>query len=120
MAFPLLAIAASILPEIVRAVVGDHAGTVAASVADAVRAATGTDDPEAARQRLEADREAAARLRLQLAQIALDGERLRAEEEDRRRQSELAELRARLEDTGNARSAMLGLVGAGSAIGWGA
>jgi hypothetical protein len=115
-----LALAASVLPEIVRVIAGDNAGKVAADVTDAVRTATGTDDPEAARQKLQADPVAVANLRIQLAQIALEGERLRAESEEKRRQSELDQLTKRLVDVQGARTSMLDLVREGSPISWGA
>lgn len=121
MALPLfLALAASVLPEIVRAVAGDRAGTVANAAADAVRNVTGTDDPEAAKQKLQTDPVAATNLRIQLAQIALDGERLRAEQEQKQRELDVSELEKRLADAKDARTSMLDLVRAGSPIGWGA
>src|SRR3954468_3196175 len=120
MPFPLLALAASILPEIVRVVAGDRAGKVANLVTDAVRISTGTEDPELASQKLRVDPVVEANLRIQLAQIALEGERLRYEEEKNQRQAELEELSKMVADTQNARSSMLGLVRADSPIAWGA
>ncbi|WP_431281837.1 glycoside hydrolase family 108 protein [Humitalea sp. 24SJ18S-53] len=120
MPLPLLALAASILPEIVRVLAGDRAGAAAASVTEAVRVATGTDDPELAKQKLDADPAAVTALRVQLAQIAIDGERLRFEAEEKRRQAEIDELNKRLADVQSARSTMTSLADKGSAMAWGA
>src|SRR3954452_13074628 len=102
MPFPLLALAASILPEIVRVAAGDRAGKIANLVTDAVRTATGTEDPELASQKLQVDPAVEANLRIQLAKIALKGERLRHEEEKNQRQAEFEELSTLLADTQNA------------------
>ena len=119
MAFPLIAVAATLLPEIVRLIAGDRAGTVGASVADAVRQATGTDDPGAARAALAADPEKAGALRLRLAEIALEGARLAAEQEAGRFRAELEWLRAMLADTRSARATMARLAQGGSRLAWG-
>ncbi|MBX9699338.1 MAG: hypothetical protein K2X74_07870, partial [Acetobacteraceae bacterium] len=116
---PLLALGLSLLPTLTRLVAGDSAGTVAAHVTAAVREVTGTDNPDAARAALEADPAAASQLRIRLAEIALEAERLRGEAEGRARQAELDTLRAELADLAGARATMAGLAGAGSHIAWG-
>jgi hypothetical protein len=119
MAVPLIAIAASLLPELVRLIAGDRAGTAATQVADAVRTITGTDDPAAAQAAL-ADPAKATELRVKLAEIALEQQRIQREAEDRRRQAELDELKARTTDLADARSKTLELARQGSPIAWGA
>jgi ABC-type multidrug transport system fused ATPase/permease subunit len=119
MAVPLIAIAASLLPELVRLIAGDRAGTAATQVADAVRTITGADDPAAAQAAL-ADPAKATELRVRLAEIALEQQRIQREAEDRRRQAELEELKARSADTADARSKTLELARQGSSIAWGA
>ncbi len=113
---PLVALGLSLLPPLTRLLVGERAGDVAATVATAVREVTGTDDPAAAEARLAADPAAAAALRVRLAEIALEGERLQAETEARRRQAELDALGARLRDVQDARGTMLGLARADSRL----
>jgi len=85
---PLIAIAASLLPDILKAIVGRSASgdgdDIQERVADAVMKAARTGDPEQARDALDADPAAAAALRLRLAEIA-------AEEEERRRAAGLKE-----------------------------
>jgi len=119
MAFPLIAIAAALAPEIIRLIAGDRAGTVAGTVAEAVRQATGTDDPAAARAALAADTEKVDALRIRLAEIALEGERLLTEREADRRGAELETLRVTLSDTRSARESMVEMTRAGSRLAWG-
>ncbi len=116
---PLLALGISVLPALARLVAGERAGQVAATVTEAVREAAGTDDPATARERLEADPAAASALRVRLAEIALEAERLGAEAEERRRGAELEALRARIAEVRDARGTMAALAGAGSALSWG-
>ena len=116
---PLIALGISLIPSLARLLVGERAGQIAATVTQAVQEITGTDDPEAARGRLEADPAAATQLRLRLAEIALEGERLRAEAEEHERQVALDTLRAGLADLQNARGAMTSLAGIGSMLAWG-
>jgi lysozyme family protein len=119
MAFPLIAIAASLAPEIIRLIAGDRAGTVAGSVAEAVRQVTGTEDPAAARAALAADAEKADALRIRLAEITLAGERLSAEREAGQRSAELESLRATHGDTQNPRASNGEMLRGGSRLAWG-
>jgi lysozyme family protein len=118
-AFPLIAIAAALAPEIIRLIAGDRAGTMASAVADAVRQATGTEDPAAAHAALAADPEKTASLRIRLAEITLEGERLAEDREAGRRTGELETLRATLSDTQSARSSMAEMLRGGSRLAWG-
>ncbi|HEY8612121.1 MAG TPA: glycosyl hydrolase 108 family protein [Roseomonas sp.] len=119
MGFPLIAIAASLAPEIVGLIAGDRAGTVAGMVAEAVRQATGTEDPAVVRATLAADSEKAGALRIRLAEIALEGARLSAEREAGQRNAELEALRATLSDTQSARASMVEMLRGGSRLAWG-
>lgn len=118
MPLPLLPLALSLAPELVRLLAGDRAGGLAAEVAGAVAAVAGTEDAGAARLAL-ADPARAAALRERLASIALEQEKLRLAAEETLRRQELEEFSARLADTGAARGAMLGLAREGSALAWG-
>jgi len=83
---PLLGVAAAVLPEILKAVVGDKGGTVAGAVTEAVEQITQTKNPEEARNKLNADPSAVAALQLKLAEIAAD-------HEEKRQQAQLALLK---------------------------
>ncbi len=115
---PLVALGLTLLPSLTRLLVGERAGDVAATVATAVQQATGTADPAAAEARLAADPAAAAALRLRLAEIALEAERLRMEAEARQRAQELEAMRAGLADVRGARGTMLAMVRADAALSW--
>lgn len=120
MPLPLIALAATLLPEVVRLVAGDRAGAVTSAVAGAVRTATGTDDPVAARQVIEQDPQVAANLRTRLAEIAVEQERTRLEGEEKRRANELAQLETRLADLQNARAMATTLSANKDPMRWGA
>jgi hypothetical protein len=120
MALPLLAIALSLAPELVWLIAGDRAGTAATQVAEAVRTVTGTDDPAQARDALAADPAKATELRIRLAEIALEQQKAQLEAEEKRRQADLDEMKARAADIADARSKTLDLARQGSAIAWGA
>ena len=131
MPFPLIALAATLLPEIVRLVAGDGAGKVTEAVSDAVRSATGTDDPVQAQKAIAQDPRIAADLRAKLAEIAVAQERMRLDADaakraaeladlDKRRQADLAGLEQRLADVQSARGAMLQLAAGKDPMRWGA
>lgn len=107
----LVAVAASVVPEIVRAIAGDGAGTAVAAVADAVQAVTGTSDPVAAAGTLAADPSKALELRTRLLEI-----QVRAEAE--RRRDELEALRMSDADRQASRASMLQLVAEKHALAW--
>ena len=101
---PLVGIAAAVLPDLIKVLAGDKAGTIAADVAKAVQTTTGTSDPVAAKQKLSQDPQAAADLQVKLAQIAINATKAQNEEQDKARQDQLAqlkeELQASLQNTG--------------------
>ena len=97
---PLVALAGTLLPEILKLVFGDKIGGVANAVQKAVTQATGETDPTAAQKKVESDPKIAANLRAQLAQIAAD-------EEEKKRQAQIETLKAQLADQDKARQAGL-------------
>jgi lysozyme family protein len=110
---PLIALATTLVPELLRLVAGDRAGTVAHSVAGVVKEVTGTDDLAAARQKLEADAAAREDLRLRLTRIALEAEA-------RRRDQELEAMWLGNANVGDARRTMLELARQGGVQSYGA
>jgi lysozyme family protein len=116
--FPLVAIATSILPDLIKLIAGDKTGTVATDVANAVQKVTGTTDPTTAKQKLDSDPAASANLQIQLAQIALAAAKAQSDELDRQRQSELDDLKQRLGDVQSARTNLLDLAKDEGSIAW--
>ncbi len=108
---PLIPLAISLAPEIGKWLFGTRGEATAAAVAQVVQSVTGTPDAEVAQQVLARDPQAAAQLRLQLAQLA-------AGSEQAQRQADLDEMSARLRDVQDARAQTLGLARAGSAVQW--
>jgi peptidoglycan hydrolase-like protein with peptidoglycan-binding domain len=146
---PLIALAVGVLPEILKAVVGDKAGTVAGAVTQAVAQIAHTTDPEKARENLNADPAAVAELQLKLAEIAAaqDEKRQQAqlallkeqndqearrqqaqiafvkeqyEQETKKREAQLEQFRAEIEDTKSARGTFSALALANNPMAWGA
>jgi len=107
----LIPLAISLAPEIGKWLFGAKGGDVAGAVAQVVQTVTGTGDETVAQQVLARDPQAAATLRLQLAQLA-------AQQEQAARQAELDEMDARLKDVQDARAQTVGLARAGSAVQW--
>lgn len=117
---PLIPLALAVVPELIKAIAGDRAGTVATQVAGIVQTVTGTTDPIEAQKKLAEDPALATTLRVRLAEIALEGEKAQLLAEEQRRQAELAQLQKALENTQGARTSLGDLVRAGSPIAWGA
>jgi hypothetical protein len=92
---PLIAIAATLFPEIIKAIAGDKAGTVADSVTKAVTDTVRTNNPVKAQQQLAQDPQLAEGLREKLAQIALEQTRIKLDDEQRQREAALADLTIR-------------------------
>lgn len=137
---PLLLVASSLIPDLIKIIAGDRAGTVAKEVEQAVRSVTSAQDAPEAREKLAADPQVAAALQVKLAQIAVDATRQQLEEEDRKRQDalrqwqlqleaddrlrkdELTKLRESLkadnENTANARDMLAKLMQTGSPLQW--
>lgn len=132
---PWLAIAASLLPDIVKAFHDDKANQITNAVTQAVKDATGADTPEAAKAKVEQDPAVANDLKIKLAQIAADAdakkrqadlETLQAQlaAQDKQRQADLdqfkQQLQADIQDTANARSTFAALAQSGSQFAWAA
>ena len=115
---PLVAIATSLLPDLIKIIAGDKAGTVATDVANAVKTVTGTSDPAAAKQQVAADPTVAANLQIQLAQIAVAATKAQNDAAEAQRQSELDELKQRLGDVQDARTNLLNLAVSNSPVVW--
>jgi hypothetical protein len=94
---PLIAIAATLFPEIIKAIAGDRAGTVADRVTRAVTDSVKTKDPVHAQQQLTQNPQTAESLREKLAQIALEETKVRLDDEQRQREAALADLKIRAE-----------------------
>jgi hypothetical protein len=94
---PLIAIAATLFPEIIKAIAGDRAGTVADRVTRAVADSVKTKDPVQAQQQLTQNPQIAESLREKLAQIALEQTKVRLDDEQRQREAALADLKIRAE-----------------------
>ncbi len=114
---PLLAIAASILPDLIKLVAGDKGGQLADKVVKTVSDTVGTSDATEAKARLKADLATEAALHEKLAELALDAakaQNLEAEqkrqdeaaESDKKRQAELDQLKGELQSTQAARVAL--------------
>lgn len=98
---PLVAIATSVIPDLIRLLAGDKAEKIARTVETVVADTTGTSDAAQARKLLEADPALAVQLREKLAAIALEETRLQNEREASARaaqiQSETAQRQHALE-----------------------
>lgn len=60
---PLIGLAATLVPDLIRLIAGDKAGALAQSVSQAVTATVGTDDPVAAQKKIQTDETLTAALR---------------------------------------------------------
>ena len=109
----LIPLALTFAPELARWLSGDTAENAMAAVTQAVQAAAGSSDPDAAAAMLQRDPAAAGQLRVQLAKIA-------AEQERSARAADLNALAATLTDAANARNQTVVLSGQKSAIAWSA
>lgn len=126
---PLVAIAASILPEIIKAIAGDKAGSVATEIGKAVTQVTKTSDPQEAKEKLKQDPAALTELQVKLAEIATAQEEKRQaaqlallqeqyKNEEAKRSAQLEQMKVNVEDTKDARSSLRALVEAKSPLAW--
>ena len=116
---PLIGIAASFVPELIRLIGGDKTNALATTVNDVVTSVVGTQDEAAARAKL-ADPAVAAQLQTRLAEIALEAHKVQAQAESDRRQADIDALKATFADTQDARSKMANLADKASPFAWGA
>ena len=117
---PLVPLALSIVPELIKMIAGDKAGDVATTVANVVQEVTGTPDAVEAQRKLAADPALAGQLRIRLAEIALETQKAMDSAAEQKRQAELAAQQKALENTQGARNTMVDLVKSGSSVAWGA
>jgi hypothetical protein len=115
---PLVAIATSLLPDLIKIIAGDKAGTVVTDVANAVKQVTGTADPATAKQAVDTNPTVASNLQAQLAQIAVTAAKQQNDEADQQRQDQLNALKQQLADVQNARTNLLTLATDRSWIAW--
>ena len=108
---PLIPLAISLAPEIGKWLFGAKGQEVATAAAQVVQTVTGTTDEAVAQQVIARDPQAAATVRLQLAQLA-------AQTEQAARQAELDTLRTQLQDVAGARTQTVDLARAGSRVQW--
>ena len=87
---PLVPLALSIVPELIKMIAGDKAGDVATTVANVVQEVTGTPDAIEAQRKLAADPALAGQLRIRLAEIALETQKAMDSAAEQKRQAELA------------------------------
>ena len=117
---PLVGLAATIIPDLIRLIARDKSGSIADVVTKTVSDVTKTSDPVEAMKALQSDVAAAAELRVRLAQIAVDAQKAQNDEADKQRQDELATLQASLGDTKDARGTLVALAQSRSGVAWGA
>jgi lysozyme family protein len=115
---PWVAIATSLLPDLIKLIAGDKAETLVTDIANVVQKVTGTSDPAEAKQKLDTDPAISTSLQVQLANIALSASKAQYEEQENQRKAELAELSRRLDDVNSARTNLLDLAKVQSPISW--
>ena len=126
---PLIGVAVSVLPEIIKAIAGDKAGAVTGEITKAVTQVTKTSDPEEAKEKLKQDPAALTELQVKLAQIATDAEEKRQaaqlamlqeqyKNEERKRILQLEQMKVSVEDTKDARGNLQALVKSNSLLAW--
>lgn len=118
MPHPLITLAASLAPELIRIIAGSSSAS--SQVVEAVRQVAGTDDPVEAQRQFDTNPTAAAQLRIRLAEIALEQEKLQRDAAEAARRAELEDLRSRIADTQRARSTLVELARTGNVTVWGA
>ena len=116
---PLIGLATTLVPELIRLIGGDKTNSLAAKVSDIATAVVGTQDETKARATL-VDPAVAAQLQTRLAEIALDAHKAQAQADSDQRQAELDRLKTTLADTTNARSLLTNLADKANPIAWAA
>lgn len=127
---PLVSVAAWVLPEILKALVGEKAAAVAERVVRVVTETAGTSEPDKARAAIEADPVAKQQLQVRLAELVvqqeeqreqarLEATRMQAESERLQREAQLKEFEAQLADVDAARRQATIWASQGSLMQWG-
>ena len=100
---PLIGLATSFFPELIKLLAGDTAGTIAGTVSKAVTDVTGASDADTARRKLADDPQIAAALQQRLAEISLEATKARYAEAAQSRRDEIDALKASIDNTAGAR-----------------
>ena len=106
---PLIAIAATVLPDILRLLAADKTGTLGKTIESIVIGVTGAKTPEQAQKDLEASPALSAALREKLAAIELDSHRADLAAEGAATEADLSFNAAQLNNTENARQLLIEL-----------
>jgi hypothetical protein len=133
---PLLGIAVSIIPDLVRVLAGDKGGSAAEKVTEAIKEVAATDDQAAVKQKLDTDPAARAELQKRLADIALEETKAQLQAEadlrridldfyrehlaqvDRERKDEFDRLKTEVEDRNRVRENYMALAREDSPFAW--
>lgn len=107
----LVSMAAGLVPELIGLFGGSRAGEVASKVSGIIRDVTGTNDPAAATQAIEANPAKATQLRVRLEEIKQRYTELQVQDAQAERQAMLDALRAEIEDRKSARGTMVSAAG---------
>lgn len=122
--FPLIPLILTLAPQVAKWIFGDKGEEVTKDVAIAVQTVTGADTSTAegvaaARAALDGKPELVFQLQQRLAEIAAEREAEANREADARRRDELEELAKRLTDVAGARQQTITLASSGSPLAWG-
>lgn len=126
---PLIVLAGSLLPDILKLALGSKAAPVTDAVAKAFDKVTGTEDPVEAKAKIEADPKIASEMRVELARIAVEAEekqrqadleaaRLAIEQASRAAAQELAQRERDDKDRDSARGMFVALASARNPLAW--
>lgn len=127
---PLVAVAAAIVPDILKALVGERAGAIAERIGRIVTDAAGTGDPDKAKKALDSDPAARQQLEIRLAELVvqqeqqrednrLEAARVQSESERAQRETQLKIIEAQLADVKSARDQATIWGSQGSLMQWG-
>ena len=111
---PLVSLAVSLVPGLAKRVADRVLPGVEQKLSDTVSKVLGTDDVVVAEQKLQ-DPKIAGELRIRLAEIEVEADKVAAEAEAKRRSDELDRFRTEIADMQHARGSMLDLVRARAA-----
>lgn len=115
---PLIAFAVSLLPALAKRLVDNVIPDVEGKIADKIKNVVGTTDADQVAQKAQ-DPKVAAQLRVQLAQIAAEGDQREQALQAQKLQSQFDSFKAELQDTEGARTMLTDLAEQKSVIAWG-
>jgi hypothetical protein len=108
---PLIGIAASLLPDVIKLIAGDKTGQLADNIVKAVSSATGTSNATDAKAKLDADPAAQTALQQKLTELSIEATKAQNAEADKQRQDQLT-------NTESARKNLDSLAAIHSSIAW--